>query len=54
MNPYKDIEAWNKTPVLTEEGFNKLQTIMKDAGELTKEAKYDDVVNNKYAEKVIK
>ena len=51
---YKDIDAWNQTPVLTEEAFNKLQDVMEEAGELEKRASYNDVVNNKYAEKAIK
>ena len=51
---YKDIDAWNATPVLTEESFNKLQDVMEEAGELEKRAKYSDVVNNKYAEEAIK
>ena len=54
VQSYKDIKAWNETPVMKEEGFNKLQTIMKDAGELEKEASYKDVVNNEFANKVIK
>ena len=52
VQSYKDIEAWNKTPVMKEEGFNKLQEIMKAAGELEKEASYKDVVNNDFANKV--
>ena len=51
---YKDIDAWNQTPVLTEEAFNKLQDVMEEAGELEKRADYSKVVNNKYAEKAIK
>ena len=51
---YKDIDAWNETPVLTEEAFNKLQEVMEEAGELEKRADYNDVVNNKYAENAIK
>ncbi len=51
---YKDIDAWNKTPVLTEESFNKLQDVMEEAGELDKRADYSKVVNNKYAEQAIK
>lgn len=54
VQSYKDIEAWNETPVLKKEGFDKLQTIMKEAGELETEASYEDVVNNKFAEEVIK
>ncbi len=50
---YKDIDAWNETPVLTEESFNRLQEVMQEAGELDKKADYTKVVNNKYAEKAI-
>lgn len=51
---YKDIDAWNKTPVLPEEAFNKLQDVIEEAGELEKRADYEKVVNNKYAEQSIK
>lgn len=51
---YKDIDAWNQTPVLTEESFNRLQDVMKEAGELDKRADYSKIVNNKYAEQAIK
>jgi len=51
---YKDIEAWNKTPILTEESFDKLQEVMQEAGELEQKADYTKVVNNKYAENAIK
>lgn len=51
---YKDIDAWNKTPVLTKESFEKLQDVMQEAGELDKRANYNDIINNKYAENAIK
>ena len=51
---YKDIDAWNETPVLTEEAFNKLQDVIQEAGELEERADYKSVVNNKYAEQSIK
>ena len=50
---YKDIDAWNDTPVLKEEGFNRLQEVMTSAGELTQKAPYEKIVNNTYAEKAI-
>ena len=49
IQKYKDIDAWNETPYLTEEAFNKLQDVMVEAGELEKRADYTKVVNNKYA-----
>lgn len=54
VQSYKDIDAWNDTPVLKEESFNKLQEVMSEAGELTQKAPYDKIVNNKYAEEAIK
>ena len=51
---YKDIDAWNKTPVLEEEAFDRLQTVMQEAGELTKKAPYDVIVNNEFARETVK
>lgn len=50
---YKDIDAYSATPVMSEESFNRLQTVMTSAGELEKQAPYADIVNNTYAEKAI-
>ena len=50
---YKDIDAWNETPVLEEEAFDRLQTVMQEAGELTEKAPYEVIVNNTFAKKVI-
>lgn len=52
VQSYKDIDAWNETPVLKEESFNRLQEVMTMAGELEKKAPYDKIVNNKYSENV--
>ena len=49
---YRAIGAWNTDPVMSEESFNRLQTVMTEAGELTKTADYDKVVNNTFAKKV--
>ena len=49
IQTYKDIDAWNETPVLEEESFNRLQEVMTLAGELKTPAPYDKVVNNAYA-----
>ncbi len=54
VKSYKEIDAWNETPVLKQEAFNKLQTIMTEAGELKTQAPYDKIVNNEFAEKVSK
>ena len=52
IQSYKDIDAWNDTPVLKEESFERLQEVMTSAGELEQKASYDKIVNNKYAENV--
>lgn len=49
---YREIDAWNKTPYMTEESFNLLQTVMTEAGELSTTAPYDAIVNNSFAENV--
>lgn len=54
VQSYKDIDAWNETPYLKKEALDKLQEVMKEAGELEKEAPYEKIVNNSFAEKVIK
>ena len=54
IQSYKDIDAWNDTPILKEESFNRLQEVMTEAVELKQKAPYDKIVNNTYAEKVIK
>lgn len=51
---YKDIDAWNETPVLKQEAFDRLQTVMQTAGELSQKAPYDVIVNNKFAKETIK
>ena len=48
-----DIDAWNETPVLTEESFNLLQDVMQEAGELDQRVEHSKVINNSYAEKAI-
>lgn len=51
---YKSIDAWCDNPILKEESFEKLQTVMSAAGELKQKAPYTDVINNSFAEKVLK
>ena len=52
VQSYKDIDAWNDTPVLKEESYNRLEEVMTMAGELDEKAPYEKVINNKYAEQV--
>ena len=54
IQSYKDIDAWNDTPVLTEEVFERLEEVMTMAGELEENVPYEKIVNNKYADEAIK
>ena len=51
---YKDIDAWNKTPIMTEDSFYRLQDVIEEAGELTKRVEFGKLVNNAFAEKSVK
>ncbi len=53
LTAYKSINAWASSPVMTEEAYNNLITVMLDAGELESIIPFSDVVNNSYAEKVL-
>ncbi len=54
LQSYIDIDAWYETPILKEESYNLLQTVMEEAGELKQKAPYEKVVNNYYAEEAMK
>ncbi len=54
IQSYQDIDAWNDTPVLKEEAFNRLQEVMAMAGELDEKVPYDKIINNEYAKEAIK
>ncbi len=51
---YKEIGVWNETPVMTKESFDRLQDVIIQAGELSEKVDFDKIVNNSFAEKVIK
>ncbi len=53
LQNYIDIDAWNENPILKEESYNLLQTVMEEAGELKTRAPYEKVVNNSYAEEAM-
>ena len=50
---YKDVGAYSTDPLLTQESFQLLQTVMTSAGELSQQAPYDQVVNTAFAEKAM-
>ncbi|MEG2914998.1 MAG: ABC transporter substrate-binding protein [Oscillospiraceae bacterium] len=51
---YKNIDAWCDNPTMAKESFEKLQTVMTEAQELSQKANFDDVIENKFAIKVSK
>ena len=50
---YRRIDAWMKNPVMTEESFNKLQTIMENAGELETRVEFSKLIDNSFAQKIM-
>lgn len=54
LQSYKDINAWKTDPVMKEESYNLLQTVMEEAGELEQRAPFEKVINNSYAQKAMK
>ncbi len=51
---YKEIDAWNKTPSMTKDAFDRLQDVIEQAGQLSARVEFSDVVTNEYAEKAVK
>ncbi len=51
---YREIDAWMDTPVMKEEAFNRLQEIIIQAGVLTDKVDFTSVVDNSFAEQVVK
>lgn len=47
---YKDIDAWNETPVMKQEALERLETVMETAGELDRRVDFAQLVDNTYAE----
>lgn len=48
---YKNIDSWFDTTYITENNFNHIQEIAKNAGQLDNFAPFDKLVNNDYAKK---
>ena len=49
---HRQIDAWNSTPVMEKAALERLETVMTEAGELTREqwVDFDALVDNTYAE----
>jgi len=54
VDRYRSIDAWATDPVLKEDGLNRLQDVMTEAGELNKRVPYNEIINTKFAEEAIK
>ena len=50
---YQDIGAYSETPVMTEDSFNRLQTVMQEAGELEQTVPFSEIINNTFSEKAV-
>jgi NitT/TauT family transport system substrate-binding protein len=49
---YREIDAWRNELSMTEDSFNRLQDIIDNAGELSRRANMNELVNNSLAQKV--
>ncbi|MBQ8374992.1 MAG: ABC transporter substrate-binding protein [Clostridia bacterium] len=49
---YKTIDSWQTDMMMTAEGFNRLQDIIENAGELERRATLEELVDNSYAKKI--
>jgi len=48
---YLEIDAFSSVPMMTEDSFDRLQTVMESAGELNQRAPFDKLVDNSFAER---
>lgn len=51
---YREIDAWMDTPIMKKEAFDRLQEIIIQAGVLTEKVDFENVVENSFAEEVVK
>lgn len=51
---YKDIDAWNETPVMKQESLERLEDVMETAGELDERVDFTKLADNSFAEKAVK
>lgn len=51
---YRATDAWKQEPVMAEADYQRLLSIMREAGELKADVPFDKLVNNSIAEKVMK
>ncbi|MPN32036.1 hypothetical protein SDC9_179512 [bioreactor metagenome] len=51
---YRATDSWAKDPIMTEDSFTRLQDIIDGAGELTARVALPDLVDNSFAQAVVK
>lgn len=51
---YREIDAWAQSPVMEKQAFDTLKAIMKNAGFLKTDVNFSDIVDNTYAQEVMK
>ncbi|MGI5998925.1 MAG: ABC transporter substrate-binding protein [Lutispora sp.] len=54
INRYKEIDAWNNTPISIPESFELLQDVMETAGELDKRVDHSVLFDDRFAEEAVK
>lgn len=50
---YKTQDTWKEDPVFSKEGFELIQDIMEQGGELSQRVPFEDLVRTDFAEKVL-
>ncbi|MFI3174864.1 MAG: ABC transporter substrate-binding protein [Bacillota bacterium] len=53
IDRYQSQDTWTTTPVFDEDGFNLLQDIMEDGGELSARVPFSDLVTNEFADTIM-
>ena len=54
INRYKEIDAWNNTPISIPESFDLLQEVMETAGELDKRVDHSILCDDRFAKEAVK
>jgi len=54
IQAYKDIDSWSRTPVMSKVAYDNLIKIIKNAGKLSSDVPFEDVVDNSLAEEVLR
>ena len=54
LEAYKEIDAWSRTPVMSSVAYNNLMNIIINSGTLSEAVDMDKVVDNSYAQLVLK